>query len=130
MAAAENTRGYEVSNKVYVKVWEVEQFEADFPSYDAKLVDVIAMLQQKLLEIPDEYRDVAECEIDSKAGYEGSTTALITIRYERPETAEEVAERTRRLYAAMKLVEDQERRKLAELAAKYGLPPNGTELQK
>ncbi|WP_428491629.1 hypothetical protein [Rhodopila sp.] len=69
-----------------------------------KLGDVIMWFQEKLKSVPLEYREIAEVEFNTD---EYSTSIRIT--YERPETAEERAEREGREKA------DLERHRLKEL---------------
>lgn len=79
---------------ITIKTFDAEQYDGDFPfSYDTRLTDVISWFQQKLEEIPSEYRGSAVCEISSTGGYESSHYATIRIEYTRPETAEECADR-------------------------------------
>lgn len=68
-------------------------------SYDAKLTEVVAWLNAKLLEIPEQYRDEAYCEISSESGYEGDHYPSIEITYARPETDAERDDRLARISA-------------------------------
>ena len=107
--------------QVSVTVFRAEQYDGKAPfSYDTKLVDVIAWFQQKLEEIPEQYRANAVCEIGSTGGYEGSTYWTIEITYDRPETASERGERI--AAAEAQAIEKREREIAAAKAtlARYG----------
>ena len=56
--------------KINVTVFNAERYEAGWPfDCDAKLVDIIEWFTEKLEEIPEEYREEAECDISSEGGY-------------------------------------------------------------
>ena len=74
-------------SEVNVKVCFVEQW--DLPK---KLEDAIAFLQEKLEEIPQEFRPVADCDFDRNETY-GSYYSTLEISYWRPETDKEWAAR-------------------------------------
>ena len=80
---------------VRVCVLDQEQYSSGDFLFDGKLDDVIASLQKIRDKIPEEYRAVADCDIDTSSGYEGSYYAHIEVNYWRPQTEAEIAERQR-----------------------------------
>lgn len=106
---------------VRVSVFDGEQYDGSWPSpeYESKLVDVIAWFETILETIPEEYRDVARCRIDSASGYEGSHYGHIEIEYYRPETDAEMARRIAAEKAAAAEREAQDLATLRALKAKY-----------
>lgn len=83
-----------------------------------KLSAFMAELQEAIGEIPEEYRDDARVEIDVDTQYDVSHADFI-IRYYRPETDQEMTIREEREDRYRRDIEANERRKLAELKAKY-----------
>jgi hypothetical protein len=102
-----------------VTVFQAEEYDSGFPDYKATLLSVIELLQDKLEEIPEQYRGMATCEISSRNGYEGSTYATIEISYTRPETDEEVEQRIATQQHAIQAQRAEELRVLQFLKVKY-----------
>lgn len=101
-----------------ITVFSAQRYDGDW--LPEKLDDAIAWLREKLGEIPAEYQDSAEIEIDSVGSYEDSHYASITIQYDRPSTPEEIAaidaERRKRLTADIARHEQWARLARAQLA--------------
>jgi hypothetical protein len=70
----------------------VIQFQGDAAYPPADLAEHIAWLQQQLAAIPAEHRDTAELAYEAPESCE-QTNGWLYIRYRRPETPEELAER-------------------------------------
>lgn len=87
---------------------------------DGSLNAVIDSLIAIRESIPEPYRENARCEIDSESGYEGSHHATIEVRYSRPETPAETAEREAEANRLAEQERIKELRTLAALQAKYG----------
>jgi len=81
--------------------------------------DMIAFLQQKLAEVPAEFRDHIVFNVD----YDAEAGAFLQAYYRRPETDEERIAREQaeanRLAATSAKTEERERRDLARLKLKY-----------
>ena len=97
---------------VEVTVCEMKQY--DIPE---SLQSFVSFLNEKISEIPLEYRSVAKVEIAS-AEY----SACLNITYCRPETEEEVRNRQHMESQSAARAERLERARLAELLEKYGTP--------
>jgi len=106
---------------VNVVVFRGEKYDDNFPD-TGSLFAFADWLQAVIASIPEEYRSVAEIEIDSTSGYKGSHYATIEISYRRPETDEEWAAREAAIERRAAEVEASERRQLAALMVKYDLP--------
>jgi hypothetical protein len=87
--------------------------------FDGSLDEVIGSLAKIRAEIPEEYRELATCEIESESEYD-SHHATISVSYARPETDEEVSERLRSELLSKELKEREERATLETLKRKYG----------
>lgn len=108
---------------VTVTVFTGEQYDDGWPCpYQTTLVDLISWFEAKLAEIPEEYRNVATCEIDSVRSWEDTHYAQIEISYRRPETDAEMADRLEHEEIARHAHEAKERAMLAALQQKYGEP--------
>ena len=97
----------------------IEQYNGDWPPEEA--TEAIAWFQNKLKDVPGEFRSTARIEIDSTSRYD-STYATIEIGYVRPETDEEEAQREKQSAAQADRNRANEMRLLAELIAKHGTP--------
>lgn len=102
--------------KVKIVVFNGEQYDDDWPTLDSSttLLAAIAWFNDKLIAIPEEYRESASCEIDSAGGWEGSHYGHIEIWYNRPETDEEMKSRAEK---EAKRADKKKREELATLAA-------------
>lgn len=98
---------------------KVVVYNEESPEYPTNPVAFLLWWAEKFKEIPEEYMDSAEVEIDAYSCYDSATTE-VTIAYIRPETDEE--ERLR--LGHERLVQESERQRelrlLAELKQKYG----------
>lgn len=90
-------------------------------SLPSKVTDLKAWLDEKLAEVPAEFRDSADMEICTEDSY-GDIYAQVTLTYSRPESDAEEAERlaTQAQLAARRQALDL--KQLAELKAKYETP--------
>ena len=91
--------------------------QGDWPPNDLK--GFLAWFESKLADIPEQFRDAASIGIGSTTNYD-SSYATIEIRYVRPETDEEEAERERQAAALEEFIRAADLQTLAELQAKYG----------
>ena len=113
------------NNRINIRetVWRKEGIDGsichDNKYNNDKLIDVIAFLQEKLAEIPEQYRENAEIEIDTVDGYEGLYHVEIIIYYSRPETDEEMNIRLNLENQRRKEIEQQELAQLKALKEKY-----------
>lgn len=78
-----------------VVIVDVEQYDRGFPP--SGLIEFQAWLAKQVAKIPAEFVPAAVIEIESVGSYESSSYANVKIAYDRPETAEEIAEREREL---------------------------------
>lgn len=101
-----------------VTVFDKEQYDGEWPPTDA--TECVAWFAGKLETIPPEYRATAKVEIESVASYEDSHYARIVIRYDRPETDDEMEDREAEELRRQEAQKAQELRTLAALKAKYG----------
>jgi hypothetical protein len=92
-------------------------FKGDWPSDQA--YECIAWFAAKVAEIPEEYRESGEIELNSVNGYEGEHYPAIKISYTRPETDEELAKRRQVEQQEAELRTKREKQVLVELKAKY-----------
>lgn len=104
--------------EVQITIFNQEQYDDEW--IPDKLVDAIAWLTGKLEEIPEEFRAIAEIEVDSESGYEGSHYGHIEITYRRPETDEEMATRLAEEKRCANARERDEMETLRRLKLKYG----------
>ena len=95
-----------------VTVFDQEQYGDDW--FPDKLVEAIAWLNGKLLEIPEEYRDTAKIDVDSVSSY-----AHVEIVYTRPETDEEADYRIKVENQRQENIRRSELETLNRLKAKY-----------
>lgn len=79
----------ETEKMVKVTIFKDDQWTSDWPSEN--LAECIAWLNEKLGQIPIEYRAISQIEIESRQEY-GRTIATIEIFYLRNLTAAEKAE--------------------------------------
>lgn len=86
-----------------------------------KLLDWHDWVSERLSEIPEEYRKTAKIEIESRSSWEDSVECNLVVTYNRPETAEETSERLAKQQLYQTSVEAEEKRRLSELMAKYGI---------
>lgn len=77
--------------KKSITVFDHERHDGEWPPEDARAC--LDWFSAKVESIPAEFRETARIEFDSQSGYEGCHYAKITITYQRPETAEEIAAR-------------------------------------
>lgn len=107
---------------ITVEVCNLEQYDGDWPTSDcpSTLMGAIAWFNNKLAEIPEEYRATARCEIASTGGWEGCHYGHIEINYQRLETKEEAACRQAKQKAHEASIRDHEISQLRKLRAKYG----------
>lgn len=83
-----------------------------------KLEAYIGVLQNILVDIPPEHRHTAQVEITFVPNY-GDYAVKTVIGYTRPETDEEIAERTKAAIRATRASEERERALFEKLKAKY-----------
>lgn len=76
---------------VEVVVFAAERYDGQW--FPEKLEETVIWLQDKLAEIPEEYRSAAKIEIDSVGSYEDTHYASVSISYWRPPTDAEIEER-------------------------------------
>ena len=103
-----------------VTVADVEQYNADFPP--SGLSAFAAWLQDRIAEIPPEYRDSSEIDFGYTYGYDDDVWVTLKIWYERPETPEEASEKARAVAEAAAKREAYERDLYSILKVKYGSP--------
>jgi hypothetical protein len=104
---------------VEVTVVDQSQYEDGVFVFDGKLDSVIASLLRIKATIPEEFRAVAEFEIESRSDYD-SHRASVVVKYRRPATAEESAQWHSQRAADAARREAQERATLLALQSKYG----------
>jgi hypothetical protein len=112
---------YRDRQETNVTVFSAEKYDNDWPWSDGvpTLIEVIRWLQDKLNEVPEEYRAVTHCEIDSVSSWESSHYAQITIEYRRPETDLEMSNRIASVEAVQARELIREREKYEMLRAKF-----------
>jgi hypothetical protein len=103
--------------ELWYHVCSLEQYNGEWVPNN--LIEAIAWLQEKLCEVPEDYRASATIEISSDCSYD-SSHATLEINYRRPETAEE--EHKRLLYDQNSIAQRRadEIRKARETLTKYG----------
>jgi len=106
-----------------MKTVTITHWEENWDNYrPTSLLEYIEWLNEKLREIPEEYRPTARVEIDSESSY-GSASLEYRIVYERPETNEEKILREGRERQIEESKKAHEIEQLKQLKAKY---PNMT----
>lgn len=107
---------------IHESVFEGERcYTGDWPP--EKPADFLAWWQEKIEAIPEEFRDTATIEIDSRSGYEGSHDPCIKIGYWRQETDTELATRLTAMQQDAVLKEMQARATYEELRRRFGDDP-------
>jgi hypothetical protein len=96
-----------------------EEFEDGELVFDGMLDEVIASLVRIREEVPEEYRALARCKIDSDVEYD-NPPARIKITYCRPEMDEEVTKRLQSELIQNEMRDREERAALDRLQKKYG----------
>lgn len=89
---------------IWIPICEVDESKREWPARDeTKLASLIAWFQERLREIPEEYRELAECAIETVGDdYDGGRScAELIIGYWREETEAEAAEREAAELAAL-----------------------------
>lgn len=117
------SRTYKTSDGAWVTkvlVVEQEQYNGGGFVFDGSLADVRASLEAIWTNIPEAYRDNAQCEISSVGGYENSHYASIEVTYIRPATDEEIAAVAEVLKARLAQTRRAELAAYEALRAKYG----------
>ena len=109
-----------IRQEIREAVVSAEAYDPDFPPSD--LAGFIAWAEGLLDDIPEEYRATATVEIGSVGSYYDSHYANIEVTYRRPETDEEWEARKKSVMDRANAAEEEERRILAQLKAKYGDP--------
>jgi hypothetical protein len=111
-------RGTRIETVVLADSWDRDQ--VDFgDGQDGSLDRVIASLQRIREEIPEEFRGVARCEIDSQGGYEGEHHATIKVCYSRPETDREWKLRIAQNLARLRQAQETDRSVYESLKARF-----------
>ena len=114
------------ANTLRVVVLKCERYEMGF-DFQGELNGLITTLQTIRDAIPQEYRDVAEFDIDSRISYGDTSDPTIEISYRRPITLEEreAAEAKKKANAAARLEQAQQNFDEAVRAARAaGLSPD------
>jgi len=99
-----------------VTVFDKEQYNGDWPPSNA--TEFVAWFAEKISEIPVEYRETAQIDIDSSSCYD-SSFASIEIFYDRPETDDEMSLREHEELRKQREQELRELQTLATLKKKY-----------
>lgn len=89
---------------------------------DGSLDKVIESLAAIRASIPPEYREIAECSIESRTSYEDSSYATIDIAYTRPATPQEISDETDRIAARTREKESADRALYEKLKARFKEP--------
>jgi hypothetical protein len=83
-------------NTVRIVSFRADAYSAGWPSENA--LKLIQWVNARLLEIPPEFRDIAEVNFEAHAGWEGESELSVEVSFVRSETDEEFAAR-QTLYA-------------------------------
>lgn len=103
-----------------VTVFSAEQYDSSFPCpRGTRLVEFERWLAGKISEIPEEYREQATIDLDTRYGHEDSSYVTVEIEYRRPETEGEASARLAKADAAARSLKDTELALLAALKKKY-----------
>lgn len=100
-----------------VTITDMESWQDGWPPENAE--GFLAWFAEKIASVPEEYRASATVEISSRSGYDGDTSACLSIQYLRPETPQEEQARQQAEQQDHWLRETRERQQLAALKAKY-----------
>ena len=87
---------------------------------EGNVAAIITKLQDKLLEIPEEFRSSARIDISTGLGYYDSIEVEVTLEFQRPENDEERAAREAQEREWEEQQEARERAQLKSLLEKYG----------
>ena len=101
-----------------ITVFDKERYDGEWPPEPA--MEFLAWMNAKILTIPAEYLHKATVELSSSSGYDDCHYPRITIEYERPESDDEMADRTRTNDRERKARESRERAQYEELKKKFG----------
>lgn len=74
-----------------VTVVRHEQYDKGPITFDGTLEDVISSFTAVMMEIPEQFRSSATCEISSVSSYDDSHYAFVEVKYRRPATEAEIA---------------------------------------
>ena len=102
--------------EVTVEVFNQEQYDGEW--IPPTLVAAIAWLQEKLEQIPPEFRANARIEVEGVSSYD-SSYANILIDYMRPATESEIQEKQNKDAERKRQIEEREQAELERLQSKY-----------
>ena len=101
-----------------ITVFDQERYDGEWPPEPA--LEFLAWFSAKIATIPPEHLAKATIEVGSTSSYDNSTYARIQIHYDRPESDDEMADRTRTNDRERRAKELRERTKYEALKKKFG----------
>ncbi len=101
-----------------VEILNIERYDDGWPSRN--LVEFVKWATNVLDQVPDEYKDTATIDIESRSGYENDHLPAIEISYSRPLTDVELAAARLRERQRLALEEAEARAAYARLKARFG----------